>query len=125
MSRVQSIIAELTQHLTETGLGIDIRSIEQWQDQTPLGWAWPAIYRDDGLEVRICPELIDAQTVDLSDEDLQEYLDVIEWVCDSHVLFAQTESDPAARQVLIEDELYELYPGALDRWFAMRVAALD
>ena len=93
--------------------------------QSVFGWSWPITHDDPPFVIPLCPEVIDHQTEHLSDEELEDYLRVIEWMGQSHILFWREISDSAERQRRIEDEMASNYPASLEVWDELRLRVLD
>lgn len=91
------------------------------RDQFPdrYGWTFP------GDALIFCPEIIAAQTTQLSDDELGKYLHAILWMCDRHLTLKRTVPDDGARHRMIEDELLTLAPGSLDIMSRVEIHALD
>lgn len=131
--RSDYIKAQLDHHFMDmSGVAVSTPTEELWRaladglgPQAVYGWSWPIDYDDPAMLVPYCPEIIAEQTKHLTDDELEAYLKVIEWVCDGHCRLWFDEDDPAERQRRVEEEMYERFPGSLDIWNAVQLAALD
>jgi hypothetical protein len=136
LNRTTHIQEQLAEHFVNaSGLAVTSFEPDAWRCALPdlgfygpFGWAWPI--PDDrpdepAFMVRICPEIIDEQTAGLPDEDLNRYLLLIEFVCDSHVYYWFDEPDVEARHRKIEDELHRDWSTSLDRWSSIQLQVLD
>lgn len=99
--------------------------VDELGPQAMFGWSWPIAHTGPPFLIPYCPEIIDEQTAELTDEELTEYTNIIRWVCQTHIILWNQESDPVKRQCLIEDELAETWPGSLDVWNNVRIMVLD
>ena len=132
-SRADHILDRLDTHfIEEVGAAVSTPTRETWLSivaglgpQAQFGWSWPISHCDPPICVPYCPEIIDEQTKDLTDEDLSQYLDIIEFVCDSHISHWLVEPDAEERQRRVEEELLEMFPATLDLWSRVQLAVLD
>lgn len=133
MSRAQHIKEVLDHHFqVEIEIAVATPEAAQWRGlidelgpQAIYGWSWPIEHDAPAILMPYCPEIIDEQTADLDDDELKEYLDVIKWVGQSHILWWFETPDPAARQRRIENEMNVKYRGSLGVWDAVRLSVLD
>lgn len=78
------------------------------------GWAWPCWEEETtNIVTLFCPERIRQVTEDLSDEELDDYLIVLDYMCDLHIALWD-EVDPWKRHRQILDEVSTQFPGSLD-----------
>lgn len=133
VSRAELIKTRLDDHfMKEVEAAVSTPDAELWRTlvdqlgpQAMFGWSWPIAHDDPPILVPYCPEIIDEQTADLNETDFVSYLEIIEWVVDTHITMWETESDPVVRTALIEDELGEQFPSKLNVWMQVRLAVLD
>lgn len=85
--------------LREVGVSVATPEPQWWWDRMDqygslavLGWAWPQTNpraTDDNdihpIIVPYCPEIIDEQAAELTDAVFDGYLDIIQWVLDTHI----------------------------------------
>lgn len=74
-----------------------------------LGWTYPTP-GDGVLVVPYCPEIIDAQTIGMTEEELVEYVGVIQWVVDTHMLTWTDWADSEDRHAIVDAQLKETWP---------------
>lgn len=78
------------------------------------GWAWPCwLETPNNIIVTFCFERITEVTADLTVEDLDDYLDLIEYMCDLHIAYWDLQ-DPWLRHQRVMDEVAEKFPGSLE-----------
>lgn len=82
-----------------------------------LGWGvpqWNPESTDDNdihpLIIAYCPEVIDEQTADLTDEELDEYLKAVEWTMDNHIVLLFEIRDDDVRHATILERLEQEFP---------------
>lgn len=136
--RAAQIRRRLDRHFLE-GVEIGVATPEPvwWWERsggfgTPaiLGWTYPIVNPDflKGEEVSpyiapYCPEIIDAQTTNMTESQLDDYLNVIEWVCDMHLTLWEEIEDPSDRFEEVLMRLREEHPASYDRFQEMLVFA--
>jgi hypothetical protein len=89
----------------------------------PFGYTMPGAGPEQEEVFRFDPDVVAAQTAHLDDEQFIAYLDVVEFVADTHVTLYELPFDERLRWV--EDELYDCFPGSLRLWTDVQVRALD
>lgn len=108
--------------MRDMGLAAATPEPVQWRDMDdvvgpygPFGMAWPIPHDDDDHPILIgfCPEIIDEQTDDLSDEELQEYLDALTFIMSKCVAIFYSEPDRLKRVHIAENEMYDEAPEAM------------
>jgi hypothetical protein len=85
----------------------------------PLGWGWPVLNAgsDTPILITSCPEIIDQQTSLMSNAELDEYLNLIEFCIDLQVAYWTTEERPVERFSMTMDALSGDNPEAF-HWLA-------
>lgn len=117
--RAQHIKTELDTHfLNVVEVAVATPEPVWWRDReedlgplSRLGWSHPGpnvTGTGNPIIVPYCPEIIDAQTSGLTDEELQTYLLAIEWACDVFIIRWEEDQEPEDRfaDILIEMEAH-------------------
>lgn len=130
MPRATMIGQRFSDHAAFLEIGFIDLPTAQWEDRAPadpsnlhrpFGWTPPR------LELRwmwtISSEIIAAQTMILRDDELADYLDVIEVICDLHITHHALPDDDRLR--LIESTVFNLGPGSLTLMGRVQMAVLD
>ncbi len=97
----------------------------------PYGWLPPVFVwytAEDGLDHRIitfiyCNEIMTHQMEKLSDDHFKQYLDVIHYYLNLHIVYCETPV--AQRDKMIEAELWNVGPGSLVFLNHFQMAVLD
>lgn len=128
MDRTSLIEARLTQHLEGIGAQSLLLSEEEWANveapnpvRKQVGFIPPM--QDEGWLALLCPARIARQTAHLRDEDLELYLDAVEWIMDKEVELHLLS--PVERQIAAENALAELAPGSLRVMTEVHMRSLD
>jgi hypothetical protein len=89
----------------------------------PFGYAMPGSGPERELVFRFDPDVLSAQTRHLDDDRFVYYLDVLEFVADTHITLCDRPYEEQLRAV--EDELYDRARGSLRLWSEVQARALD
>lgn len=119
-ARNKRIRENLDEHFLKT-IGVSVATPEPWWwnaygpqygPLAPLGWAWPVFNpnatTDESIHpimIPYCPEIIDFQTTDFSDEALDGYLATIKAVLTKHIILWDEIEDDAARHKEVEVQM--------------------
>lgn len=133
-----TLIREILDRTVMHDLGLAAATPEptQWRDMDdvigpngPFGLAWPIDHGDEDPDhpvlIGYCPEIIDEQTAHLSDEELQQYLDVLIFVITKSVANWTPDADRLTLVQRAENELYEAVPGAMDLVNSVQLRAVE
>lgn len=127
---LQERISFITNYLVTHCLSIEVadRSLSAlaWEIdtfETRFGYALPQRREDDEWEIRFCAEIIAAQTLPLSEEELTQYLDAILWTLDMHITHNHLDEDE--RRLHVENTLASIAPGSLAMMNDVQVRAID
>lgn len=115
--RAPRIAAELTGHFTHK-INVAVATPEPtWWHQQPddselgpmcaLGFAWP-VPNPEGPSAMIfafSPELINDQTQDLTDDEVDDYIAAIKWYGDMHIILSDDDDDPRSRHRQIMESM--------------------
>lgn len=88
------------------------------------GFMWPRPF-EDGLVVVYCPEMVAAQTCWLDDNQFQVYMDCIEFVISKHIALDDTIDTFEERRQVIEDDLWDANPEAMQFLSHVQATILD
>lgn len=94
------------------------------------GYLPPINYEDPPTLVSYCPEVIAEQTLDFDDEELNFYLDNVEFQIFMHMSYLldgdPEELEPVSdRQARVEDALHESHPDSLMVFLSMQADILS
>lgn len=132
VDRLPYIKSRLLDHLGEIGATAEVLAPFAWYQDTsfdPTNRYWPSglapasLSKEHGWRLRLCPQLIVSSTRTMSDDDLEDYLQAIQWVIDNHAV--KFEIPISERSDKVEAELHELAPGSLALVQLVQIAALD
>ncbi len=114
MNRTKRIKTQLHKHFVdELELDTTVVTTQKWKEQLLparfYGWAYP-YETTEAYVIEYCPELIAEQTQTLSDEELDDYLLLIEYLIDASI--AQMNIPKSGRITSVETQLMEINPSA-------------
>jgi len=90
----------------------------------PYGWMAPTIRPPIGPFIfPFCPDVINEQTWDLSDDELDEYLETLGFCVSMHI--QHHERTPEDREQLIDRTLYDIGPGSMALLSRVQMKAMD
>lgn len=132
MDRITVITTHFAAHGLEIGVTTTPLDAEAWSElelsvatTQPFGYLPPTLDDEtDEWEMRYCPTIIEAQTAELDDEDLHNYLEA----CDAQASLFVIHDDGQDRDDLrrkVEDALFDVAPGSLMLLTRVQMAVLD
>lgn len=131
MTRCAHIKDHLSATLTRCAAVAIEMDPERWKAATEpgnlrrlYGWVPPYPQTPVGpFVLEYCPEIIDAQTKDLSDDELDQYLEAIGFHASMHI--QHHERTIEERELLIDRTLYDIGPGSIALMSQVQLAAMD
>lgn len=128
MNRTEHVLNRFTAHYEAIGAVPVVLSQKEWEAIEPksnlrvaLGFLRPTPASD--AKALFCPELVVAQTEHLSDEELEFYLDAIQWTVDHETTLHEYDLDEATERA--DAALAETAPGSLRLMTEVQMAWLD
>jgi hypothetical protein len=129
MQRTQKINDRILRHFREDlELVVIELDADQWRQLSVppryrFGWMPPVRVSGDVATVAFSGEMLDRVTAELTDDELEAYLTVIEVVADAYV--AQPTMAPDRIDRLVEDTLIAAAPASFSLWQEIDARAID